>query len=479
MLGHLIRKEILDHISGIRFLILAAVGALAIWLSLYDGYAYYRERLQDHRLGEAWTEERIRQIKVDAGSEPSRLGYAIHKPPTPMSIFVRGMEPVLGRSSNTGWAEQIPRLKWSPAEMEPILGLFLPLDLGLVVQVVLSLFVVLLTYDAVCGEKEAGTLSLVASFPVPRHHLLLGKFFGVLFSTLTAFGLPLLAGTAAVLLAPDVAFTDAELSRVGLILLAFVLFLTAFVCAGLLASVLTHRSATSFVLLLVFWVSTVSVLPRLSLIVAEGIRPAPSIYEFQAKKAATRKEIIDRWRESKVAWVEKHIGPGKRWEDGTPESQEEYYLWNREEQRKIGERQAAQWDRLDEEFLNRYTARLNLAVAIARFSPAFALNNATSLLAGTGMDRHQRFFATYKRFRRRLSSDWMSHFTFQNILRRIRPDKYGKFEWDASGLPRFTYRETWPGEEVRSATVDIGVVALWGLVFFVGAYAAMLRYDLR
>lgn len=49
MLGHLIRKEILDHISGLRFLILSAVGVLAIWLSLYDWYAYYLDRLRDYR----------------------------------------------------------------------------------------------------------------------------------------------------------------------------------------------------------------------------------------------------------------------------------------------------------------------------------------------------------------------------------------------------------------------------------------------
>ncbi len=49
MLGHLIRKEILDQILGLRFLILATLGALVIWLSLYSGYTYYQARLSDHR----------------------------------------------------------------------------------------------------------------------------------------------------------------------------------------------------------------------------------------------------------------------------------------------------------------------------------------------------------------------------------------------------------------------------------------------
>ena len=38
----LIRKEILDQLLSMRFIILSTIAALTIWLSLYDGYAYYR-----------------------------------------------------------------------------------------------------------------------------------------------------------------------------------------------------------------------------------------------------------------------------------------------------------------------------------------------------------------------------------------------------------------------------------------------------
>ena len=53
--------------------------------------------------------------------------------------------------------------------MEPLQRVFPSLDLARVVQVVLSLFVLLLTYDAVCGEKDAGTLRLFGSFGLPRN----------------------------------------------------------------------------------------------------------------------------------------------------------------------------------------------------------------------------------------------------------------------------------------------------------------------
>ena len=67
------------------------------------------------------------------------------------------------------------RLKWSPNETVVHRGAFAVLDLGLVARVVLSLFVVLLIYDTVCGEKEAGTLRLVSSFAVSRSEFLVSS----------------------------------------------------------------------------------------------------------------------------------------------------------------------------------------------------------------------------------------------------------------------------------------------------------------
>ncbi len=479
MLGHLIRKEILDQLLSFRFLILSIVGAIIIWLSLYDGYAHYRERLNDYRLGETWTEKRIRKIKNSGDWEDlSYTGYAIHKPPSPLGIFVRGVEPALPRSGITGYSDQVTRLKWSPAELEPILGLFLPLDLGLVVQMVLSLFVLLLTYDAVCGEKEGGTLSLVASYAVPRTLLLLSKFVGALVSTITAFGLPVLLGIAALLLAPEVAFTGPELGRLGLILLTFGLYLSVQICFGLLASSLTHRAATSFVLLLTFWVGSVGVLPRLSLIAAEVVRPTPSAHEFEVEQEAVNKAMVEEWRETRQQWQEKHLGT-QRWREASPEKQEAYWLWYKEASPALLQRGYLKLEVLDKAFRNRYHSRLDLAVTLARASPAFAFQNAAVVLAGTGADRYHRFFRAFKRHRRFIRLDWFKATFYRDYLRRARPDKYGEYKWDVSDLPVFTYREAWPEEELEVALFDMGMLAFWGLLFFAGAFVAMLRYDLR
>ncbi len=476
MLGHLIRKEILDHISGLRFLILSGIGAMVIWLSLFSGYTYYQDRLRDYRAAQKATEETVRRFPDANKLEPystfmelmRNLPYMIHKPPTPMCIFVRGLEPGLGRSTSDARS-----LALSPAAVEPKLGIFPPLDLGLVVQVLLSLFVLLFTYDAVCGEKELGTLRMTGAFSVPKDRLLLGKFFGALIPTLSAFGLPLILGIAAVIAMPDVQFTPPELMRLGFILIAFGFYLTAFLCVGILSSSVTHRAATSFVILLAFWVGSVVVLPRLSLIAAEGIRPAPSVHEYQAEKARISRERLEKHRELRREWGEAHPNA---WE--TPEGREAYRFYFREARDVSHQFVAEQMTRLEETFRNRYNARLTLAVALARVSPAFALKNVTVRLAGTGLNRHRRFESALERHLKG-DGEWYRQASLEYYLQYAHPEKYGEPTWDVSDRPRFTYRKVWPQGEVQESMVDVGILIVWGLVCFVGAYVAMLRYDVR
>jgi ABC-type transport system involved in multi-copper enzyme maturation permease subunit len=478
MLGHLIRKEMQDHILSFRFLTLSALGSLVIWLSLFSGYTYYQGCLKDYRLSQTVTELHI-QHHVETGwlGGAGQYGYPVQKPPTPMSVFVRGLDPTLGRTAHVAWLH-IRRLKFSPTAERPLLGVFPPLDLAVVVQVILSLFILLLTYDAVCGEKEGGTLRLTSSFPVPRDRLLLSKVLGALIPILVTFGFPLLLGIGVILFLPDVRFQSPELVRLGLILGTFVLYMTTLTCVGILGSSLTHRAATSFVILLFFWAGTVIVLPRLSLVAADVLRPAPSTQQL----LASQWELGNAHNQHRVdllgQWVSEFSRKtGRQWWE-TPDGKEQYTLVSRKLVAEMLAKVNPDLKHLEDAFRNRYNARLELAALMARFSPAFALNNATVWLAGTGVERHRRFLEAYHLARDRLT-DWNWEKQTQRGLSEANPQKHGNYVLNLSDIPRVSYQETWPGEEIHTALVDAGVLALWGLAFFVGAYVAMLRYDLR
>jgi hypothetical protein len=50
---------------------------------------------------------------------------------------------------------------------------------------------------------------------------------------------------------------------------------------------------------------------------------------------------------------------------------------------------------------------------------------------------------------------------------------------DPRELPRFGYRRTPLRTSLQSALSDMGILAGYALVFFLGAFVAFLRYDLR
>ena len=477
MLGHLIRKEILDQILSLRFLILSSVGALVIWLSLYSGYDYYRDCQRDYHLAQTVIENRLREVGSGNIYEVSDRGYPVFKPPVPMSIFVRGLDHSLGRMGSTG-AGDIPRLNYSPIAEEPILGFFPPLDLARVVQVVVSMFVLLLTYDTICGEKTAGTLRLIASAPVSRDRLLLGKLIGAQILMLAAFGLPLVLGIAVVLVMPDVQFRDGDLLRLGVILVTFGLYLAVFTCAGLCASCLTHRAATSFVILLVFWAASVAVLPRLSLIVADVFSPAPSFHQLQAKVTAIATMNSQERKADQSQWNREFTQrTGKHWWQ-VPEGIEGRTRHRLKMRHVFRTKGRSLIDRLEEDFWNRYNDRLDMAITLGRISPAFALSNAVIKLAGTGRTRHRRFQDVYTRTTGRVA-DWYWEKVTQRGLHRAFPNRYEEDGRDLSDIPKFVYRDVWTGQEVKAALFDIVLLAIWALMLFLISYVALLRYDLR
>jgi ABC-type transport system involved in multi-copper enzyme maturation permease subunit len=76
----------------------------------------------------------------------------------------------------------------SPADVSnPVLSLFPAFNPLTFVTLVMSLMALVFSFDAVCGEKEQGTLKATLANPVPRGTLLAGKWLGGLAALLLPF----------------------------------------------------------------------------------------------------------------------------------------------------------------------------------------------------------------------------------------------------------------------------------------------------
>jgi Cu-processing system permease protein len=99
--------------------------------------------------------------------------------------------------------------------------------------ILLPLISLLLSYDAICGEFERGTMLLLLSYPVSRFNLVLGKFFGHV--AILGFATSIGYGSAAIALAvtgADISGWGAFLAMIG----SSVLLGSAFLALGYLVS---------------------------------------------------------------------------------------------------------------------------------------------------------------------------------------------------------------------------------------------------
>ena len=228
MLRVMIAKEIREQVKSSRFALLAILGVVFLGAGFTDGALGYLERLDTYRVANAASAERLRRI-IDADErfirdrynwgEFTYKGYQVHRPPSPLSSLVQGLDPVMGSSIQIRGVDSQPfrRPGRSALAEDPLLAIFPPLDPAGIAQTVLSLLILLLSYDAFCGEKQDGMLRLVGSFAVPAHRLLLAKFIGILLPVLAAFLVPSIAGVGILSIHPDIALDGEAWIRIGLI----------------------------------------------------------------------------------------------------------------------------------------------------------------------------------------------------------------------------------------------------------------------
>lgn len=195
--------------------------------------------------------------------------------PRALSVFAKGLDEVMTRGYTvTAYLGIEPFQRQTPADS--LFSLFAPPDLLYIVKVLLSLIAVLFAYDAVSGEKETGTLKLVLSSAISRGRLVAGKMLG----GLAAIMLPLvtlLTGVVVVLVTqPGIRLVSGDFARLGLLVVAAMLYVALFFALGMLVSTLARTSSSALMVLLLLWAGIVFAIPNVGNLVAEQLAPAGS-----------------------------------------------------------------------------------------------------------------------------------------------------------------------------------------------------------
>ena len=397
------------------------------------------------------------------------IGYFWNRQPEVLSPVVFGLSGTLGRETLIRYRHP-PTFEHSFFSTDPVHALFGVLDLAFIVKVVLSLAILLFTFDAVCGEKEGGTLRLFASFPVARSTLALAKLIGSTTAVLVPFVFSFLLASLVLALSPEVGLQGNDWMRMGALMVLFSLCLAIFAAFGVLVSALTHRRAVAFLSLLVLWTVWIFVVPNMSVRAARSFIPAPSHYHLQKQDLALRKQTRERAATEIHDFFQRH--PMKDWRTLSEARRQEI----REAYGKIQDRWEAEYrsraGRLKTERRDRMRSQQRLAMVLSGISPLGAVDVVAMDLARTGIVQQKRLEDALQGY-----LIYLDQFT-QDKYRQ--PREGTALATSVSDLAWFTYRDDEGVEECLSRnTAHILKLVLLAVLGFAGAYVAILRYDVR
>lgn len=344
----------------------------------------------------------------------------------------------------------------------PVAALFGRIDLLFIVKFVLSLVAIVLSFNMICGEKEAGTLRLVLSNPVPRDALLLGKYASALLLLVGPFAVGLLLSLLILQVQGTRALAGADQwLAIALLFIVSVLFLASFLSLGLFVSTLTSRSLTAITLLLFVWAGLIAVVPQVGGVVAEMVYPVESAESFLYKKSLATQDI-ERQR--------------------TAELRPFFNDPNYEEIRKpVALKYQAQLEgilsQMDQEYENRRRTQLRIASSLAALSPVSPMTFAFTTLSGTGVLQSDHFQARLAAYRQQINQE-----VFSQGYRDLLPGVGGALmisTVELQDLPKFRAERLPMSDVFRAVGWHIGLLFVFNAVFFFLAYWRFRRYDVR
>jgi hypothetical protein len=382
----------------------------------------------------------------------NKLGIATPRQPQPLSVLAAGVENEIPMEIHEGgWFSEHP----DPGRFEnPFLRTLTAPDFSYIAGVVMSLLALMFSFDGICGEKESQTLKLMLSYAVPRHLILLSKWIGGYLVLICPFLLA--AGTSLLLLSMrgHAEFGSEGWTRIGIMVLFSMIYLSLFFTAGLLISALTYRAATALIVALFVWAAWLLVIPNLSVIAAETVVETPTHQQIEAEKVRIWKEIDLRMR----ALQRVMLDYGKEGERKQQELRDE------------GKRRA---DELDEFFDNKLAQQTSLCRTIARLSPYSCYKFAMTEVAMTGPDAYSLFNKAEKRFR-------LAFQDYRKALWDKRRKKQLPADWlKPEEMPRLEFFSPRLEASIDNCYTDILILVMLNVIGFMASFVFFLRYDAR
>jgi len=447
MVWTITKREIHDNLLSSRFALATILCLILIVLGAYVSIKDYEKRIDEYSIG-------VREQKGPrAAYEPK-----VYRKPEVLGIFGQGLERKLGmiadyrEYSSRGMIVLSGEMGTFGSRQSAYLSNLASIDFNFVVRVVMSLLAIFLAYDSISGEREAGVLKLSCANSIPRAHILMGKFLGGVFCLVIPLAMSSIVALLVMQLSDAVELGAAEWGRLGIILLLSMLYLAMFYAVGLFVSCITKRTTTTLIVSMLIWILLVVIIPNVGPAMVKRFRHRMSRDEMMSQAAKLHADYSERYK--------KKFGLDTNFWDDSEETQRQKTEHRLELTNALFQLSQKHTRELDRE--------TDAGRWIARFSPASAFSFASSTFARTDI-------GTYRRLKESVKIIFNKADSFMRLSRQEREEQdklLNDYEYS------FKMSETL-ADSFRDATPDIILLLLFCVIFFMGAYASFIKYDVR
>ncbi len=339
------------------------------------------------------------------------------------------------------------------------------LDWSVIVRYVLSFLCIVLSYNAISGERESGTLRLAFANPVSRGQFLMGKFLAHLLTLTVTLTLGSLISLA-ILALSGVLELNGLVARSYLFFLAGAVFFAAlFLLLGLGISATVRTSATSLVVLIMTWTALIVVIPQTSFLIAVRIvKPAGPYYDRLDDFEEQFRETMDR------------EGIAPRQQDL---ARTDNYTLEHRYGAKLGEL-GDELNRMLRDVEQNDIRQFMIARGVNLLSPGFAFQYTVESLLGTGIHRFGAFREQGLQYRRALREFLRARDAADPESPHVLfvPDFMSDRNIDTNLIPRFHMEPVAAGDGLAAGFVPLTILLLETAIAFFFALRALNRAEL-
>ncbi len=421
MLMTLIQKEIMHHVLSVRFVALLVMCLLLVPLTLSINHRNYRQNLLDYQESVKLTNIEEKIINPSMPLEPELEVSKLFLKPTPLSVFANGLGDAL--PSYLGMTRN-GITQGPPATVsDSIAHLLGHLDFLFVVGTVFSLLALLFTFDAVAGEREAGTLRINLANALPRDLFLWSKLIGgyivfvVPFLVAFLFGLLIIVWQGFPLGEPEV------FPRVMSLMLAALLYIGVFFAIGTVISTYLDNAKTALIVAFTVWVFAVLIVPRIGFVTAKLIVPTKTSQSVYLEKTALRENFNAELEERKKEIHQEF------WKDRPNASFDDQFAAGEEIDKLVQPLEGAykqkfadRTDQIDRNYQREKARQEEVGETLSRITPTSSLIYLTTNLTQTGKIKKHNYFEAADRYYGALHADLFSKIVDHASVRSYHPD---------------------------------------------------------